>query len=57
MSECDHPDCTKETFGGSINGAQVCMDHIEWAMGKAFAPIHRLEEILRGDDDASSQDA
>lgn len=53
---CDHPDCDQEPFGGSINGAKVCKLHIDWAMGMAFAPIHRLEEILREDDDEQSQD-
>lgn len=52
MSEiCDFPDCEKEPFGGSINDAKVCVKHIEWAMGKAFAPIHRLADILSDDDD------
>lgn len=50
---CEHPDCENDEFGGSINGVHVCMNHIEWAMGRAFAPIRQLEEILREDDDES----
>jgi hypothetical protein len=47
MSECDHPECESEPFAGAINGVKVCAKHIEWAMTLAFAPIHRLEEILK----------
>jgi hypothetical protein len=43
---CIHPGCEKESSGASINGAEVCLEHIDWAMGKAFAPIRQLEDIL-----------
>lgn len=46
MTECVHPDCTDDSIGGSINGAEVCIEHIDWAMGKAFAPVHELQDLL-----------
>lgn len=44
--KCVHPDCEKESSGASINGAEVCLEHIEWAMGKAFAPVRQLIDVL-----------
>ena len=53
MSECSHPECDNEATGGEINGAAICIEHIEWAMGKAFQPVHELRKLLEDDDDAA----
>ena len=47
---CVHPECEEESCGAEINGAAVCIEHIDWAMGRAFAPVRKLEEVLRDDE-------
>lgn len=43
---CEHPDCTEDSCGVAIQGAEVCIEHIERAMQKAFAPARVLEDML-----------
>ena len=43
---CVHPLCEQETDGTVINDRNVCQDHIDWAMSRAFAPARVLEDML-----------
>ena len=45
--KCDHPDCELDATGCEINGGWPCINHIDWAMERAFAPVRTLAEALR----------
>lgn len=38
---CMYPDCGELAKAGAINDADVCMKHIDWAMGNAVKPLHK----------------
>lgn len=44
---CSYPDCHEHSCGVSIQGREVCKDHIDWAMKSAFAQFKEgLKDII-----------
>lgn len=51
MPACQYPGCRTETDGCKIQDIDVCLFHINWAMGQAIVPIDEFRRIFSGGDD------
>jgi hypothetical protein len=39
---CDHPECNNTETLIRMNREWFCPDHIDYGMGRAFGPLHRM---------------
>lgn len=46
MPKCAYLGCGSETDGCKIQDLDVCLYHVNWAIGQAVIPIERFKEIL-----------